>query len=361
MKFVSPIFDLYSDYLIVNQGQCNCTGLSALLDGQLSHDKITRSLNSADFGSKELWSVVKPFVDQIASPEGVICFDDTIEEKPYMDESSLICWHHDHCLKRTVKGINQLTGLYYSQEVSLPVCFQLIHKTEWVIDKKTTKPKRISKVSKQEYFRRLVSQCIDNQLVFKYILADLWFSSAENFTFIHQLNRHFIIPLKANRKVALSLEEKRKGNYQSIESLELEEGQTLHVYVEGVDFPLLFTKQVFQNENDSEATIYLVTNDLTADSDGIQTYYAFRWKIEEFHKSIKSNTGYAHSPASSIRTQSNHLFLSMLAFVKLEALKISQKKNHFALKKKLSINALKKAWQELRILKANDPILANVA
>lgn len=361
MNFISPIFDLYSDYLIVNQGQCNCTSLSALLDGELSHDKITRSLNSADYGSRELWTVVKPFAHQIASPEGVICFDDTIEEKAYMDESDLICWHHDHCLKRSVKGINQVTGLYHSQGVSLPVCFKLIHKSEWVTNKKTKKLKRVSKVSKQEYFRQLVRQCIDNQLVFKYILADSWFSSAENFKFIDELERHFIIPLKANRKVALSIEEKRKGNYQPIESLEIEDGQTLHVYVEGVDFPLLFTKQVFQNENDSEAAIYLVTNDLTADADCIKTYYALRWKIEEFHKSIKSNTGYAHSPASTVRTQSNHLFLSMLAFVKLEALKISQKKNHFALKKKLSINALKRAWTELKILKANDPILTNVA
>jgi hypothetical protein len=361
MKFVSPIFDLYSDYLIVNQGQSSCTGLSALLDYELSHDKITRSLNFSDYGSKELWTVVKPFVRQISSQEGVICFDDTIEEKCYMDESSLICWHYDHCSKRNVKGINQITGLYYSQGVSLPICFKLIHKTEFVTDKKTKKLKRVSKVSKQQHFRQLIQQSVDNQLVFKYILADSWYSSAENFNFIHQIDRHFIIPLKSNRKVALSIEEKRKRNYQPIESLEIEDGQTLHVYVEGVDFPLVFTKQVFQNENDSEAAIYLVTNDLAADADCIQTYYALRWKIEEFHKSIKSNTGYAYSPASTIRTQSNHLFLSMLAFVKLEALKISQKKNHFALKKKLSMNALKKAWQELKILKANDPILTNVA
>ena len=361
MKFISPIFDLYSDYLLINQGQSSCTSLSALLDGELSHDKITRSLSSADYGSKELWSVVKPFVHQIMSSEGVLCIDDTIEEKAYMDESHLICWHHDHCLRRNVKGINQLTGLYYSQDVSLPVCYKLIHKTEFVTDKKTKRLKRVSKVSKQEYFRQLVQQCVDNQLLFKYVLADSWFSSADNFKFVNQLNRHFIIPLKANRKVALSTEEKRKGNYQSIESLAIEDGQTLHVYVEGVDFPLLFTKQVFQNENDSEVAIYLVTNDLTADADCIKTYYALRWKIEEFHKSIKSNTGYANSPAHTVRTQSNHLFLSMLAFVKLETLKVSQKKNHFALKRKLTMNALKIAWKNLQVLKANDPILSKAA
>jgi len=361
MDFVSPIFDLYSDYLIVNQGQSVSTGLSTLLEGEISHDKITRSLNSSDYGSKELWSVVKPFIKQMASPNAVLCFDDTIEEKAYMDENDLICWHYDHCLKRSLKGINQITGLYYSEGVSLPVCFELVHKTVWTTDKKTGKPKRVSAISKQELFRRLIKQSVNNHLDFAYILADLWFSAAENFNFIQGLDRLFIIPLKSNRKVALSVEDKLKDKYQSIESLELEDDQTLHVYVEDVDFPLQFTKQIHRNEDQSEGVSYLVTNDLTADAERIKTYYALRWKIEEFHKSIKSNTGYANSPAHTVRTQSNHLFLSMLAFVKLEALKVSQKQNHFALKRKLTMNALKSAWKNLQILKANDPILGRAS
>ncbi|MBF0411097.1 MAG: hypothetical protein HQK70_00120 [Desulfamplus sp.] len=45
-----------------------------------------------------------------------------------------------------------MTGLYYSNNVSLPVTFQLISKTETVIDKKTGKPKRKSKMTKNEYY-----------------------------------------------------------------------------------------------------------------------------------------------------------------------------------------------------------------
>lgn len=48
MNFVSPVFDLYSDYLLVNQGQTTATGLSALVEGKLSHDAITRSLHQLD-------------------------------------------------------------------------------------------------------------------------------------------------------------------------------------------------------------------------------------------------------------------------------------------------------------------------
>ena len=356
MEFVSPIFDLYSDYLIVNQGQSTATGLSTLLDNLISHDSITRSLSASTYESKHLWSVVKPFVHQNTSIDAVLCLDDTIEEKAYMDESDLICWHYDHCLKRSTKGINQMTALYYSNGVSLPVAFKLVHKTEWVLNKKNNKLKRISPISKQVLFRELITQSINNKLEFAYILADSWFSAAENFKFIQDLNRHFIMPLKVNRKIATSQENKLNGHYQSIESLELKENQTLQVYVEGVEFPLLLTKQVFQNKDDSEGILYLVTNDLTADEQRIKTFYAKRWKIEEFHKSIKSNTGYANSPAHTVRTQTIHLFLSMLAFVKLESLKISTKKNHFAIKKLLAINALKVAWKNLQILKANNEL-----
>lgn len=361
MEFISPIFDLYSDYLIVNQGQNTATGLSTLLENKISHDSITRSLNACTYESKHLWSVVKPLVYQNISSDAVLCIDDTIEEKAYMDENDLICWHYDHCQKRTLKGINQLTALYYSNGISMPVCFNLVHKTEWVLDKKTNKLKRISLISKQVLFRELISQSVTNNLEFAYILADSWFSAAENFNFIQDLNRLFIMPLKINRKVALNLENKANGHYQSIESLELKEHQTLQVYVEGVVFPLLLTKQVFQNKDGSEAIIYLVTNDLTADEQRMKIFYDKRWKIEEFHKSIKSNTGYAKSPAHTVRTQTNHLFLSMLAFVKLESLKISTNKNHFAIKNLLVVNALKVAWKKLQLLKANNTLLNKCA
>ena len=100
-----------------------------------------------------------------------------------------------------------------------------------------------------------------------------------------------------------------------------------------------------------------MTNDLTgpparADSVCMQTRYARRWKVEEFHKSVKSNAGYGQSPAHTVRTQSNHLFLSMLAFVKLEALRLSTSRNHFALKKLLAHNALKLAMSDVRALTA---------
>lgn len=350
---MTNVIDLYSDYLIVNQGQATATGLSLLLDNEIKHDTITRHLSSRDYNSKDLWQQVKPVVQEIAHECAVFIVDDTIEAKPYMDESELFCWHYDHCLGRSVRGINQLTGLYHSQEVSLPVGYSLITKPDTITDPKTGKAKRVARITKQELFRKLIIHSINNNLIFKYILADSWFCSVDNINFIIDRNLSFIFPVKANRKVYLSESDKALGVHQSTESLAFEENTPLVVWVEGVDFPLSLTKQVFKDGNSLQGILYLLSNDLAADVASIKSYYAKRWKIEEFHKSVKSNLGYAQSPAHRLRTQSNHLFLTMLAFVKLESMKISLKSNHFALKRKLMVNALKVAWHKLQLLKEN--------
>jgi hypothetical protein len=54
-----------NDYLISNAGYATATGLSAMLDGDVSHDQITRSLSEREYTSKDLWREVKPAVRQI--------------------------------------------------------------------------------------------------------------------------------------------------------------------------------------------------------------------------------------------------------------------------------------------------------
>jgi len=81
------LLDLYTDYLISSFGQTTATGLSALLGNAVSHDRITRLLSGRDFTSSDLWQAVKPLVRQVQSEDAVLIIDDSIEEKPYTDES----------------------------------------------------------------------------------------------------------------------------------------------------------------------------------------------------------------------------------------------------------------------------------
>ena len=46
--------ELYSDYLISSFNYTTATGLSAALNGQISHDAITRLLSGDELDSKQL-------------------------------------------------------------------------------------------------------------------------------------------------------------------------------------------------------------------------------------------------------------------------------------------------------------------
>ncbi len=117
--------ELYSDYLICNAtGYATATGLSAMMDGDVSHDQITRFLSAEKCTSKDLWLKVKSVVRSCEAEDGVLIFDDSIAEKEWTDESDLICWHYDHCKSRNVKGINLLSALYHANDVSIPVAFE---------------------------------------------------------------------------------------------------------------------------------------------------------------------------------------------------------------------------------------------
>jgi hypothetical protein len=105
------IADLYSDYLLASFGATTATGLSHLLEGEISHDQVTRYLAGPQQTASDLWRTVKAFVREVQSEAGVLILDDSIEEKPYTDENDIVCWHYDHSKDRLLKGINFLTAL----------------------------------------------------------------------------------------------------------------------------------------------------------------------------------------------------------------------------------------------------------
>jgi hypothetical protein len=241
--------DLYTDYLISNSGGlATAVNMSNMLGGKLSHDQITRFLAKGNYDSKYLWQQVKPMVRELSSSqeEIVLSFDDSIEEKYYSDQSELIGWHYDHVFNRSVKGVNFLTALINVAGVRLPCAVEFVKKDKWVTDKKTGKLKGQSTKTKNEIYQEMLLRC-DTNFRFDYVVNDSWYSSVENMKLIkEELHINFVMALKANRKVALSFEDKKANSYISIESLQPGQ-QTVEVWLEELDFPLLLVKQVFKN------------------------------------------------------------------------------------------------------------------
>lgn len=344
------LLDLYSDYLLSSTSATTATGLSRLMDGKISHDQVTRMLTSQRMDSKSWWQLVKPHVRQMEAADGVIDVDDSIIEKPYTDENELICWHWDHSKGRSVKGINFITCLYEVANITLPVTFRLVNKTEEYIDKKG-KQKRRSPIAKNEHMRQMLKQIVLNRIPFKHVLADIWFASAENMRYIKlTLKKDFVMAIKSNRKVALSENDKQQGQTKRLDKLNLPEDTPTRIYLPEVPFPVVVMRQIFKNADGSTGVRYLVSSDLTLDADQLATIFKRRWKVEEYHRSLKQNASVAKSPTRTETTQTNHFVAALWAYTKLELLKVKTNKNHYALKSQLYLRALKHAFEALQEL-----------
>ncbi|OQX37921.1 MAG: hypothetical protein B0D91_05595, partial [Oceanospirillales bacterium LUC14_002_19_P2] len=68
-----------------------------------------------------------------------------------------------------------------------------------------------------------------------------------------------------------------------------------------------------------------------------------------FHKTLKSNASMAKSPAHTVKTQSNHVFLSIYSAFRLETLSVNLKVNHFQLRAKIYMTALRASFEQLRL------------
>lgn len=361
------ILDIYSDFLLSSFTLVTATGLSQMLDNGYSHDQISRFLAQRKLTQKDFWKMVKPIIRKVERDDAVLAIDDVIMEKPHSTENDIICWHWDHSKSCNVKGINILNFLYHSvlpggESISIPASFEIIEKTEQFYDEKTKKVKRRSSITKNELLRDRLRTLVQlNRLKFKYVVWDTWFSSKENFEYVHyNMKKLFVGALKSNRMVALSKEDKLQGKFAKVDELELQANRSCKVWVKGLSFETLLIKRVFTNKDGSSGELYLVTNDLNLSDEAVSAIYEKRWNVEVFHKSLKQNAGLEKSPTKYELTQSNHIFASMIAFCKLELLKLKQNTNHFALKSRLYLKAIKAAFEELQRLKQFQPTLCEV-
>ena len=344
--------DIYIDFTISSFEKIEMTKLSKLTDK--SHDTFTKQLllDSSLDDDKRLWKSIKPFLrDYENEDSGCIIIDDMLMHKPWTKVNDIVCWHYDHVSQSMQKGILML-NFHYTDDtgISIPLGYEIITKTEDKWSDEYQKNVKKSLFSKNEIMQdKLYILHYNNEVKYKYILFDKWFASTKNLVFIEdELKKKFVCPIKSNRKIALTLEERNKGKYVNISTIDIKGGSSRLIYLEGYEKPLRLVKQVVKNGDDDESTyLYLVTNDIDLSFDEVLEIYKRRWKVEEYHKSLKQNLKIEHSPTKVETSQRNHIHLAVLGFIKLEKLRLNYKMNHFAIKEKIYIEALKVAYQKV--------------
>lgn len=360
------LMDLYTDFLTSSPNIASALFFAKMLKDQYSHDSITRMLAQPELDQKAYWKSIKKIVRRIEIDDGVISIDDFIEHKPHSTENDLVCYHYDHCSGQSVKGINIVSFTYVNRQVDpkikLPIGFELIRKdqfvTKMVKDKRSgkfvEKTSRQASVGKNELLRsRLKTLTHHNNVRFRYVAFDTWYSSSENMNFIVQdLKKHFVGAIKDNRLISFEVDkEAKQQQWLSVSKAEIEPNCPYRIKLNKVPFTLILMKKVYKNLNGTVGVQYLVSSDTELDADTLSAIYKDRWSSEDVHRSLKQNAALEKMPAKMERSQANHIFASMIAQTKLECIKIATKKNHYTLKRNILIEALRMAWLQIQKFK----------
>lgn len=327
---------MYVDYLLSTQGHVSATDLSEVIDNEYSHDQISRMLYQAGVDDKKLYEQSKRLVKAHKS-EGkkVLILDDSIEPKPHSKVNGLIAYHYDHSQQGCLKGINFISALWADEKCSIPMSLKIVVKERGWNDKKQQEVWKAN-TTKNDIFREMVGKLTRSRQI-DYVLCDSWYASKENMQWVREAcQTHFVMAVKSNRLVARSEKDTQKGLYKPLQDLRLGKC-AVKLYFKELDFPVLVVKKVFKNEDGSSGTLYLATSDLEMDYEAIFTLYKRRWKVEEYHKSLKSNCSLGKCQASSHTAQKSHFYLATLAFIQLEKARMAKGKNHFALMRDITL------------------------
>ena len=245
--------DMYMNFALSSFEKIEMTKLEKVLGKGYSHDRFTKMLLCSNIDNeKSLWCHTKSLLrDYENEKSGCILVDDSILDKPHTKESELNCWHYDHTVGKSIKGICMLNFHYTdASDISIPLGYEIITKSERYFDEKTQRYRRKSLFNKNQIMQdKLEILTFHNEVKYRYILADKWFASTENMLFVDKVfKKKFVFPLKNNRTVALTLEDKNKGNYVSISRLDTEGYSSRLIYLKGCDTPFKLIKQVSKKQ-----------------------------------------------------------------------------------------------------------------
>lgn len=294
----------YCQFLLVSQTNYTLTYFADHSQG-VSHDAVKRYVEEEKITARLVWENVKGQV--VGSLNGYVAFDDTVLDHNRSFKMELVRRQYSGNAHGLIKGIGGVTCVYIN-----PTLDQF-----WIIDYRIYDPDRDGK-TKLDHVREMLNNAMyDKQLPFRGVLMDTWDAERKLMLHIERLNKVYYCPLKDNRLVDDSDEERP---YQRIDTLtwtddEKQQGKTLHIK----DFPKGHRVKLFRLVLSAERTDYVATNDMTQDStQDTREVCARRWKIEQFHRETKQVTGIEGCQCRLARIQRHHIGCAILVWVRLK-------------------------------------------
>jgi len=283
------------NFLIAAFQTCSCTEASRCLPSnseQPAHDAVKRLLERQPHHTEALYNEAKQLIRQ---NEGVLVIDDSTLDKPYSRQIDLVTRHWSGKHHRVVQGINLISTIWTDGTAIVPVDFRIYnHET----DGKT----------KNDHFRDMIKAANDRQFHPECVVFDSWYASIEKIKLIRSMDWHWFTRLKSNRLVNPD----NTANRQISEIDIPPEGRVVHLRQYG------FIK-VFKVVHADTNVEYWATDILDASESDRKSFKGCGWNIEEYHRGIKQCCGIEKCQGRKEEVQRGHIFLALLAFLRLES------------------------------------------
>ena len=290
----------YCQYLLSTQTNYTIMNFADHVEG-LSDDKVRGYLANAKLSPRLMWEHGKGEI--IFSTNGKLLFDDSILDKGYSNNIEEVRYQYRGNAKEVIKGIGVVSCVYVNPEEN----------KFWVIDYRIFNPDKDS-LTKIDHVKEMLHNAHHNKrIAFNTVLMDSWYATISVILQIESIHKYYYCPIKNNRLVDDS---KGFRAYYRVDSLNWSNDDTANDKVIKIHkFPKDHKPKLFGVAVSTNRTDYVMTNNMAQDSlDALQEQYAFRWKIEEFHREIKQVTGIEKCQCRIGRIQRNHIACAIMAW-----------------------------------------------
>lgn len=305
--------NLYCQFLIAAQKNYTCTELSDRVGNRPAHDTFTRWLATDRLTPGLIWKALKTTLDR---SQGNFILDDVVFDKWYGRGIDIVYRQYSGTHHRPVDGIGLTTLLWVSSHQYLPVDYRLYD------------PRTDGK-TKNDHAREMLVTAHDRGFQPTVVLMDSWYATVDTLKLVTSYGWKFVAWIKANRKVSFTAH-----NQQAVADIPLPTSGAI-VWLRG--FGKVKVIKLVRSAHDID---YLVTNDVSLSRSDILEAAARRWSIEEYHRGLKQTAGAAFCQARSGRTQRNHIFCSLRAFLALETERCRTGLSWYELKKQVIADAI---------------------
>jgi len=304
--------DFYCQFLLASQRNFTVTQASDLTS--VSHDTITRWLNSVKLTPNILWEHVEGLVEKEG---GVLVVDDSVIAKQYSrsHELPLLSYQYSGAYHKVIQGIGLVNLVAVGKDNRcIPVDYRIFSKK---IDGRT----------KHMHVIEMLTLALHRGMKPSAVVFDSWYGSVKTLKFLEKNKLTWVTVLKNNRIV---------DHNEHLSDKEIPRvGLVVHLKAYGFI-------RVFKTFSQAKGEVeYLATNKLDMTLVDIKTVAAQRWKIEEYHRGLKQTTGIEKCQARTQRSQRNHIFCSIISFVALEVQRTKKNISWYQAKQQIIQNAMR--------------------